>query len=129
MPERWRRFETAAASYEAWYATPRGQLADQAERALLEVLIAESPGANTLLEVGCGTGHFAATLGRDGVAVVGLDRSPAMLTELRRQHPGLPVVLGDAHALPFDSAGQSSTSKMPRHSAISSASSSTGTGT
>jgi SAM-dependent methyltransferase len=101
MPERWRPFETAAARYEAWYETPRGRRAGRAERALLEAPIAEFPGAETLLEVGCGTGHFAGELGRGGLAVVGLDRSPAMLTELRRRHPGLPVVLGDAHALPF----------------------------
>jgi SAM-dependent methyltransferase len=101
MPERWRPFETAAARYEAWYETPRGRRADQAERALLEELIAEFPGAGTLLEVGCGTGHFAGGLDRRGLTVVGLDRAPAMLAELRRRHPRLPVVLGDAHALPF----------------------------
>ncbi len=101
MPERWRPFETAAARYEAWYETPRGRRADQAERALLEELIAEFPGAGTLLEVGCGTGHFAGGLDRGGLTVVGLDRAPAMLAELRRRHPRLPAVLGDAHALPF----------------------------
>lgn len=101
MPERWRPFEMAAASYEAWYETPRGRRAGRAELALLEALIAKFPGAETLLEVGCGTGHFAGEL---GLAVFGLDRSPAMLTELRHRHPGLPVVLGDAHALPFGDA-------------------------
>ena len=90
MPERWRPFEMAAARYEAWYETPRGQRADRAERALLEGLFAEFPGAGTLLEVGCGTGHFAGELERGGLAVVGLDRSPAMLAELRRRHPRLP---------------------------------------
>jgi len=104
MPERWRPFETAAASYEAWYETPRGRRAGRAERGLLEALIKEFPGAETLLEVGCGTGHFAAEFARHGLIVVGLDRSPAMLAELRRRHPGLPVVLGDAHALPFGDA-------------------------
>ena len=101
MPERWRPFEMAAASYEAWYETQRGRRADRAERALIVELIAQFPGAKTLLEVGCGTGHFAGELDRGGLAVVGLDRSPAMLAELRRRHPRLPVVLGDAHALPF----------------------------
>ena len=104
MPERWRPFERAAASYEAWYETPRGRRAGRAERGLLEALIKEFPGAETLLEVGCGTGHFAGDLGRGGLAVVGLDRSPAMLAELRRRHPGLPAVLGYAHALPFGDA-------------------------
>jgi len=35
---------------------------------------------------------------------VGLDRSPAMLAESRRQHPAVPVILGDAHRLPLGDA-------------------------
>lgn len=100
-PETWRPFEQVARVYETWYDTRRGQRADQAERVLLEWLGGQSPGAATLLEVGCGTGHFAAGLERRHYHVVGLDRSPAMLAELHRRHPELPVVLGDGHALPF----------------------------
>ena len=33
--------------------------------------------------------------------VVGLDRSPAMLAEMRRLWPAVPALLGDAHRLPF----------------------------
>ncbi len=54
---------------------------------LLEWLVGQSAGAETLLEVD----H----------RVVGLDRSPAMLAESHRRHPELPVVLGDGHTLPF----------------------------
>lgn len=93
-PERWHPFEQLARSYEAWYDTRRGQRADQAERVLLEWLVGPGPGAETLLEVGCGTGHFAAGLERRHHCVVGLDRSPAMLAELHRRHPELPIVLG-----------------------------------
>lgn len=100
-PEPWRPFEQVARAYETWYETRRGQRADQAERVLLEWLVGQSPGAETLLEVGCGTGHFAAGLERRHQRVVGLDRSPAMLAELHRRHPELPVVLGDGHTLPF----------------------------
>jgi SAM-dependent methyltransferase len=99
MAELWQRFEQTAAGYEAWCRTCRGRRADRAERALLRWLL-EGGGAGTLLEIGCGTGPFAAWLAGQGHRVVGLDRSPAMLVEVRRRHPGLPVVLGDAHALP-----------------------------
>lgn len=51
--------------------------------------------------MGCATGHFAAGLERRRHRVIGLDRSPAMLAELRRRHPQMPVVLGDGHTLPF----------------------------
>lgn len=36
-----------------------------------------------------------------GNCAIGLDRSPAMLAELRRRNSALPAVLGDAHGLPF----------------------------
>jgi SAM-dependent methyltransferase len=97
----WEAFEAAAPTYEAWYATPRGQRVAAAERALLESLLAPFPHAGRVLEVGCGTGYFTGWLASRGSRVVGLDRAPAMLAALRRQHPRLPVVLADAHQLPF----------------------------
>jgi ubiquinone/menaquinone biosynthesis C-methylase UbiE len=51
--------------------------------------------------VGCGTGHFTAWLADRVPRVVGLDRAPAILAEARRRRPGLVLVLGDAHGLPF----------------------------
>jgi ubiquinone/menaquinone biosynthesis C-methylase UbiE len=97
----WEIFERSAATYEEWYTGPRGRRADQAETALLEWLLAWFPGARSILEVGCGTGHFSRWLARNGLRVVGFDRAPAMLVETRRRSPGIPVVLGDAHHLPF----------------------------
>jgi SAM-dependent methyltransferase len=99
----WRLFERAAAGYEAWYASARGRRADEAERALLAWLLTSLAGARSLLDVGCGTGHFAAWLRHRALDVVGLDRSPAMLAELRRRHAAIPVVVGDAGSLPVRS--------------------------
>jgi SAM-dependent methyltransferase len=96
----WEIFEQAANRYEAWYATPRGQRADHAERALLEWLLASFPTAQSVLEVGCGTGHFTEWLASKGLKVIGLERAPAMLAELHQRVPELPVILGDAHRLP-----------------------------
>jgi ubiquinone/menaquinone biosynthesis C-methylase UbiE len=96
----WDIFEQAASRYEAWYATPRGQRADEAERALLTRLLGGFPTAHRVLEVGCGTGHFTAWLTGQGWEVVALDRAPAMLAEVRRSRPDIPVVLGDARGLP-----------------------------
>lgn len=97
----WEIFETAASQYEAWYRTPYGQRTDRAERALLQTLLADFPATRRVLEVGCGTGHFTTWLADQGFEVVGLDRSPAMVTELHGRTSALPVVLGDAHQLPF----------------------------
>jgi SAM-dependent methyltransferase len=96
----WEIFERAASRYEGWYATPRGERADQAERALLEWLLKPFPDVRRVLEVGCGAGHFTAGLATQGLWTVGLDRAPAMLVELHKRVPELPVILGDAHQLP-----------------------------
>jgi ubiquinone/menaquinone biosynthesis C-methylase UbiE len=96
----WTLFEQTASRYEAWYATPSGRRADQAERALLSRLLGGFPTAHQVLEVGCGTGHFTTWLASQGWWVVGLDRAPAMLAEMRQQFPDFPVIMGDAHRLP-----------------------------
>lgn len=99
----WEVFQRAAGEYEQWYTTQRGQRADSAERALLLRLLRGIPRAETVLEVGSGTGHFCGWLAESGFEVVGLDRAPAMLKEARRSFPAIPFVLGDAHHLPFRS--------------------------
>jgi SAM-dependent methyltransferase len=45
---------------------------------------ADRPGGR-VLEVGCGTGHKLIPIAADGLPCVGLDNSPAMLTEARRK--------------------------------------------
>jgi SAM-dependent methyltransferase len=103
LPEGWRLFEHDAAGYEDWYATARGRRADQAERALLDRLLAPFAGAQNALEVGCGTGHFTRWLAGRIPHVVGLDRAPAMLAEARLRSPRLRLIQADAHALPIRS--------------------------
>jgi ubiquinone/menaquinone biosynthesis C-methylase UbiE len=97
----WDIFEQAASRYAAWYTTPSGQRADAAERALLTWLLAGFPTARSVLEVGCGTGHFTTWLAHQGWQVVGLDRAPAMLAHLHQHFPDIPVIMGDAHRLPM----------------------------
>lgn len=87
------------AGYEAWYETS-GRRADRLEKALLGRLLADFPYGRTLLELGCGTRHFTRWFGEQGWRAIGLDMSPAMLTEAI--HLGSPAcVRGDALSLPF----------------------------
>ena len=46
----------------------------------------------SILEVGCGTGRVALQLAQEGVPIVGLDLSPAMLAVARQKSQGLPNV-------------------------------------
>jgi len=96
----WELFEKAAPGYTDWYTTRRGQRTDSAERAVLARLLAHFPSAGSVLEIGCGTGHFTRWLTTPSLKVVGLDRSPGLLAEMRRRT----AILGDAHRLPFGDA-------------------------
>ncbi len=90
---------TIVASYEAWYETT-GRRADHLEKALLTRLLAGFSRVRTLLEVGCGTGHFTRWCGEQGLQAMGLDLSSPMLAEAARLGSS-PYVQGDALALPF----------------------------
>lgn len=54
-----------------------------------------------VLDVGCGWGRHARELARRGCAVVGLDRSRALLARVAAE-PAIGRVCGDVRALPFD---------------------------
>lgn len=86
-------------TYESWYDTV-GRRADRLEKALLDRLLRHFPQARTLLEVGCGTGHFTRWLAGHGLSVVGVDLSTPMLAEARRLGDEA-YVQGNALRLPF----------------------------
>lgn len=88
-----------ASRYEAWYAG-EGRRADALEKALLGALLDRFSDSHSVLEVGCGTGHFARWMTARGLDVVGVDISGPMLNEARRLG-GSRYLPGDAHSLPF----------------------------
>jgi ubiquinone/menaquinone biosynthesis C-methylase UbiE len=92
--------EEVVSQYEAWYETPEGRRADELEKAALSQLLESFPQARSVLEVGCGTGHFTRWLDQQGLAAVGVDLSAEMLAEAQRLD-GVTLVRGDAHRLPF----------------------------
>ncbi len=92
----------AAARYDAWYHTPRGEWIGETEFALLRDALGAQPG-DTVLDVGCGTGHFTRLFAeRAGVRIVGLDPDLAWL-RFARSHAraGEAYVAGRAERLPF----------------------------
>ena len=69
------------------------------ERALLD-FTADASDAS-VLEVGCGTGHWLGLLTSRTARVFGLDRSREMLTRARAALPFMPLVQGNAGCLPL----------------------------
>ncbi len=59
-----------------------------------------SPGSR-ILDVGCGTGFYAELFSNLGMQTTGVDISLNGLRKARERHAGLPLVCGDANALPF----------------------------
>jgi SAM-dependent methyltransferase len=62
-------------------------------------------GGGPVADVGCGPGHVTADLRGLGVDAFGVDLSPAMITQARREHPGVRFDVGSMTelALPDDS--------------------------
>jgi len=100
MPGKTAFDERVAAHYEAWYETEEGRRADALEKRSLQRLLGRVRAARSVLEVGCGTGHFTRWLEEQELSAVGLDLSAAMLTEAKTANQ-IPFVQADAHRLPF----------------------------
>jgi SAM-dependent methyltransferase len=83
-------FEQYATEYDAWF--DRNPAAYEAE---LRALKAALPSNGLGLEIGVGTGRFAAPLG----IRIGVDSSPAMVSIARAR--GIEVAIGKAEMLPF----------------------------
>jgi ubiquinone/menaquinone biosynthesis C-methylase UbiE len=98
-------WDTATAErYETWYKSPRGSFAlGREQRLLADVVSPWQRRSQTLLEIGCGAGHFLELFYNGGFDVTGIDNSEAML-EKARERMGNKATLrvGQASHLPFD---------------------------
>jgi trans-aconitate methyltransferase len=68
-------------------------------RGLLEWLAPHA--GERIVDLGCGTGQLSAEIAVSGAQVVGVDRSPEMISEARKKFPELHFEVCDARALPF----------------------------
>jgi SAM-dependent methyltransferase len=55
-----------------------------------------------ILDLGCGSGQLTAKIAECGAEVIGMDRSPEMLAEARRNFPALKFEIGDAANFELD---------------------------
>jgi ubiquinone/menaquinone biosynthesis C-methylase UbiE len=88
-------------TYEDFYQND-GRRVDHQEKALLKWLLTWFKNKQTILEVGCGTGHFTRWFGDLGLQSSGLDISRPML-DVTKHLDGSSYVQGDALMLPFPS--------------------------
>lgn len=90
---------TIVEGYEEWYETV-GRRADRLEKALLRRLLSIHSHGHTLLDIGCGTGHYTHWFMERDLFSVGLDISRPMLLEAAHGSSA-PYLQGDALSLPF----------------------------
>jgi trans-aconitate methyltransferase len=64
-------------------------------------LLAPQPGER-ILDLGCGTGHLTAQIAAAGAEVVGIDKSPGMIEEARKNYPHLRFELADGADFTFN---------------------------
>jgi SAM-dependent methyltransferase len=92
-----------SASADAWIAD-MGEHGDFGRRYVLDPVMrarVQTVPARRAVDVGCGEGRFCRMLGDMGIAVAGLDPTPALIAAARARDPGGRYVRGVAEALPF----------------------------
>ncbi|WP_240638712.1 class I SAM-dependent methyltransferase [Microbacterium sp. ABRD28] len=58
----------------------------------------------TVLDAGCGPGHWTGHLAAAGVDARGIDQVPSFIDHARTVHPGTPFEVGDIDAMPYPNA-------------------------
>ncbi|MBL7075717.1 methyltransferase domain-containing protein [candidate division KSB1 bacterium] len=94
--------QKVAENYDRWFKTPAGRYADKQEKELMLRLMTISPG-QSLLDIGCGTGHHLVWFKELDLAVYGIDNSPHMLKIAREKLKSeTRLCQGFAENLPFN---------------------------
>ena len=97
-------FGTLASDYDAWYKTDSGRIHDVAQKQIvLSMLPAPAAGERrSLLDVGCGTGHWSFFFAKQGFEVTGVDISQEMISTAQAWNTfHCRFAMADAMKLPF----------------------------
>lgn len=94
-------FDAVAEKYDRWYESPEGRYIDSQENGLFLKLVNPRPG-QSILEVGCGTGHNVLFFEKLGLKVSGIEPSKGMLEIAgKRCSPDVYLCAGEAGRLEF----------------------------
>jgi ubiquinone/menaquinone biosynthesis C-methylase UbiE len=95
-------FDNVADHYDRWYETQRGTIYDRFEKKAIDKLLKDHTEGKTLLEVGCGTGHWSKFFSTKGYETTGVDISERMVTIAKNKniaHRSFHVM--DGHRMSF----------------------------
>ena len=92
-------YDAVAPAFDKRYEHQRYEQVERAVRRFVEM-----PGRSAVLEVGCGTGHWLASIADLATTVAGVDRSLEMLRRARPTAPAALLVQATAEVIPFDHA-------------------------
>lgn len=93
--------EKIAENYDRWYESKEGRHFDELEKDLMLKLIKPKYG-ESLLDIGCGTGHHLKWFKIFGLKLAGVDNSEAMLEVAKRNlNRVIELQLADAKKLPY----------------------------
>jgi len=95
-------FGPMASEYDRWYATPAGQAHDRVQKEDVRRLLRPASAGQTLLDIGCGTGHWSLFFAGMGYQVKGVDIAPEMIEVARSKVPECSFQVADVYDLPFD---------------------------
>lgn len=94
-------FTAWAASYDDDLLQADGPLTGYAASLKAAARMVDLAAGAEVLDIGVGTGAFAALFEASGVRITGIDPTPAMLERCALRHPGFALSLGDFAAIPF----------------------------
>jgi ubiquinone/menaquinone biosynthesis C-methylase UbiE len=97
--------QNIAEAYDAYYQTEFGKKVDEIEIKLVAGLL-EHVSSTSIIELGCGTGHWTEFFISKGFSVKGIDNAEAMLNIARAKNINADFLLADSTNLPFETGSQ-----------------------
>lgn len=91
-----------ANNYDAYYQTEFGKKVDRIEKEIVSELLDMTVTDNKLLDIGCGTGHWAEFFIHKGYQVIGVDRSEAMLKIATNKNLEAKFMLGNSEKMDIE---------------------------